>query len=307
MDAKRLIKNIAVLWPLLLSVDSFAETGVSIDTAIREDRLQWNIAGNINGQNPNILSELTWENIKALTVGPAIRGVNPGNLYYDAYLHYGLIFAGDNQDSDYDSDNRQDEFSRSNNNSDSGSTLDISYAVGYQFGAAGDQPGFSVTPIIGFSLHQQNLEMTDGNQTVNTRSSFLGAFAGLDSSYDAEWKGPWLGLNLKQNFDKAQFLLSYEYHIVDYYAEANWNLRTDFQHPVSFTHSADGVGHVFKFSFHYQPWRRFGFGFELKRSQWETDAGIDYTFFSNGTVSSTRLNVVEWESTSIMFKPTFVF
>ena len=39
------------------------ETEFVFSAGYRKDELDWNIAGNINGNNPNILSELTWEDL----------------------------------------------------------------------------------------------------------------------------------------------------------------------------------------------------------------------------------------------------
>lgn len=41
-------------------------TSLSLDAGFRSDDLDWSIAGDADGNNPNILSELTWENIKSL-------------------------------------------------------------------------------------------------------------------------------------------------------------------------------------------------------------------------------------------------
>ena len=288
------------------SIPVQAEYGLSIGA--RNDMLQWNIAGNLSGTSPNILSELTWDNLQAVTVGIFFKAVDEQNWYYEGYFDYGQIVAGDNQDSDYDSDNRQDEFSRSNNSSDSGSTQDFSFAIGYQFGTQGYQSGFSLTPMIGYSRHIQELEMTNGYQTINTRTNITGPFAGLNNTYDAEWDGPWFGLNMQfGSVDSFKLLLGYEYHVASFRAEADWNLRTDFQHPVSFIHSADGVGKVLKLSIRYRPYENLAFDFEAKQSIWETDPGLDRTYFASGAIADTRLNVVKWESTSIMFRPTFFF
>ncbi|MCW9025224.1 MAG: hypothetical protein OQK73_11190 [Gammaproteobacteria bacterium] len=291
-----------------ISISSQAQAEYGVSIGARSDMLQWSIAGNLSGQSPNILSELTWDNLQVVTLGIFFKTVDAQSWYYEAYFDYGQIIAGDNQDSDYNSDNRQDEFSRSNNNADSGSTQDFSFALGYQFGAQGFQSGVSITPMLGYSRHVQELEMTDGYQTINTRTGITGSFAGLNSRYDSEWDGPWLGVNLQyEGSDTFKILLGYEYHIASFYGEADWNLRTDFQHPVSFTHYADGIGHVVKLSIRYKPSEKFAFDIEAKKSDWETDPGIDRTFFANGAIADTRLNVVKWESSSIMFKPTFIF
>lgn len=100
-------------------------------TGFREDELFWNKAG--RGGQPNILSELSWDNLIILTA-------NVGTILYfgnhwlgNVDLLFGQIKSGDNQDSDYLGDNRTREFSRSNNSTDDGDVLDISAHAGYRW------------------------------------------------------------------------------------------------------------------------------------------------------------------------------
>ena len=41
------------------------ETELSVTGGYRTDDLDWNIAGDINGNNPNIISELTWDDLES--------------------------------------------------------------------------------------------------------------------------------------------------------------------------------------------------------------------------------------------------
>ncbi|MFH1076818.1 MAG: hypothetical protein V1753_08295, partial [Pseudomonadota bacterium] len=203
------------------------ETSIDLSMGYRVDSLEWNIAGDIYGQNPNILSELTWDNLKSYQVKCA------GTAFWDTgygvkgYLAHGWILDGNNQDSDYDDDYRTDEFSRSNNASDDGSVDDKSVGVGYKLWWT--RANCSLIPLIGYSQHNQDFSMTDGNQTIPP----TGPFDGLESSYKAEWKGPWIGFDLSMAESKQVIgNFSIEYHSVSYYGEADWNLREDFRHPI---------------------------------------------------------------------------
>jgi len=290
------------------AVASDYEAGFSL--GVREDQLKWNIAGDVTGNNPNILSELSWTDIRAMVIGVQFEGYSKSNWYFSGYYNYGIIYSGSNQDSDYFSDNRQDEFSRSNNNSDGGNTQDISFAIGYRLGQgeARDRNGLSIVPMVGYSNHIQDLTMTDGYQTINTISNVTGPFSGLDSSYKAEWQGVWAGLNLQyEQGQDLKFLIGYEYHVVNFSGEANWNLRTDFQHPVSFTHDADGTGQVLRLLARYRPSKTWAIDIEARIEDWKTDPGIDRVFFASGVVADTRLNEVLWESRSIIFRPMMFF
>jgi hypothetical protein len=41
------------------------ETEFIVTGGYRVDDLNWNIAGDINGNNPNIISELTWDDLES--------------------------------------------------------------------------------------------------------------------------------------------------------------------------------------------------------------------------------------------------
>ena len=101
-----------------------------LDTVYRQDKLDWTIASPTG--TPNILSELTWDNLEIVVVEIGTSIHTPSNWVMDARFAYGTILDGDNQDSDYFGNNRTQEFSRSNNNADEGSTIDTSVDFGYQ-------------------------------------------------------------------------------------------------------------------------------------------------------------------------------
>ena len=281
------------------------EFGVGI--GVREDNIQWSIAGDTSGQNPNILSELTWSDLKISMLNVHLQGHDQANWYYEGYFNYGMILSGFNQDSDYNSDNRQDEYSRSNNNSDSGEVSDFSFAIGYRIGNSSLGGGLAIIPMIGYSRHIQELDITDGYQTIDTVNNSIGAFSGLNSSFDTKWQGIWLGLDLRYELVQSmEMKLGYEYHSVNYYAEADWNLRSDFQHPVSYTHTANGEGQVIKFMLKI-PFITWALDLEAKQSIWETDPGNDVTYFSSGAIGVTQLNEVTWKSRQLMLNASLLF
>ena len=276
-------------------------TAFALGFGYRSDNLEWNIAGDVSGNNPNILSELTWEDLGIFQL--KIDNVTIfRDIYFRGAVAYGWIMTGDVQDSDYLGDNRTLEFSRSNNSADDGNTLDATVGIGYQFSFGSNFLSF--IPLVGYSRYEQNLTVTDGNQTIPP----TGPFAGLDSTYETEWTGPWVGADLvfrmpheKKYFEKFSFQVGLEYHWADYYAEADWNLRTDFAHPKSFEHDADGSGWIVSADWDIFITRQLGFKMSVNYQAWDTDPGIDRTFFSDGTTIVTRFNEVNWDSYAIMF------
>ena len=272
------------------------EIDFTLDVGYRVDDLDWSIAGDLDGSSPNILSELSWEELRSAQVLLQGNIVWPWVFAVKGYVDYGWIMDGDNQDSDYLGDNRTFEFSRSNNDAGDGDVRDASLAIGYPF-RFGEEAIATITPLVGYSYHGQNLRMTDGYQTIPAS----GPLSGLDSTYETEWDGAWVGLDMR--FKALEFKIpghrvetffTCEYHWYDYYAEADWNLRPDFKHPKSFVHETDGNG--LKLEAGFNIWLRDNFAFNLKYDyvDFSAEEGIDTTFFSDGTSGQTQLNEVNW-------------
>jgi len=294
--------------------DNPAGFDFDLSAGYRVDQLDWNIAGNTAGTNPNILSELTWDDLESYQITARGRAVmaNPrlpvGGVIRGSFS-YGDLFSGSNQDSDYFGDNRTREFSRSSNNADDGTVWDASLGGGVVFFMAGGK--FSLTPLLGGSYHKQNLSMNDGYQTVSDLSQApplppgitlppIGPIAGLDSTYETEWRSGWLGLDLDY-LPTPVFSVhgTVEVHGGNYEATGNWNLRSDLQHPNSFKHTSDNAyGLVTNLGLRAGgPQLQLTVDFYYQK--WQADDGVDRTYFSDGTYGITKLNEVNWEATSI--------
>jgi hypothetical protein len=294
---------------LIGDVKAFEVEGdLELINGYRVDDLDWNIAGNLNGTNPNIISELTWSDLESYQLEVGGRGTIGGVFYMRGSAAFGWVLSGDVQDSDYNEDNRTQEYSRSINSSDDSTVFDATVGFGYPFKLASDK--FRLIPVVGFSYSRQNLTMRDGLQRISQppQTQPIGPIAGLDSTYDTEWYGPWVGVDMSfRPSDKILLFAGFEYHWADYEAEANWNLRTDLAHPVSFEQEADGTGFLITAGGDYifsGPW---SLGLEVNYQDWSTDAGIDRQFNSDGTTAVTQLNEVNWESFAIMLRVTYRF
>jgi hypothetical protein len=274
----------------------------------RTDDLDWNNAGDTNGENPNILSELSWDDLKIsqLRAEGHIDLANDTVPWLTSYLKgkvgYGWIYDGHNRDSDYTADNRASEVSRSINDADDGSVLDLSIAIGPHISFNDDR--WSIIPLLGYSHHEQRLTITNGQRVIPPS----GPFDGLDSTYETEWSGPWVGADLAYHpLGKWTVTTSIEYHWVDYSAEADWNLRDDFQHPKSFEHEAYGDGWVAGVGVNYALNQQFSLGLSGDYLSWNTDSGTDRLYLANGSIVDTRLNEVNWESKLLSVTLDLVF
>jgi hypothetical protein len=284
------------------------QSDITLSLGYRFDSLDWNIADNASG--PNILSELEWRDMDILQLKADLVTTNRTGYVFRGSVDYGWVRGGENQDSDYNGDNRTLEFSRSVNAVDGSRVYDLSGGLGFTL-FAGEAEQYRITPILGYSYHRQDLRMTDGFQIIPAS----GPFPGLNSSYDAEWSGPWVGADFKTNLQGGETLFArLEHHWADYYGKANWNLRTvaidpvsALQHPVSFEHWADGRGWVLELGWHNpSTLYSWNWGVSLLFQRWETDAGLDRVYGANpappcfgNCYIETRLNEVNWSSRSI--------
>lgn len=278
--------------------DPLSGNRVGASLGMRQDNFNWHIAGS-NG-TPNVLSELTW---RGMNIGLArlFGEIRVEKAVFFGEFSTGVIADGESQDSDYSGNNRTLEFSRSTSDA-GGNVFDTSVGVGMPFWFFyPSADGVAVlTPLFGLAGNYQDLNMTNGVQRIPAAGPFPVA---LDSSYKASWEGPWLGA--RGEFYNAKRLLTqiqWEYHFeVEYDAAANWNLRSDFQHPVSFRHAANAQGHRLTVSIRYLTLPRTEFFAGLDGHWYFTDNGTDITYFSDGTTSKLQLNRAEWDSVGINF------
>jgi hypothetical protein len=91
----------------------------------------------------------------------------------------------------------------------------------------------------------------------------------------------------------------FEYHWALYDAKADWNLREDFDHPLSFEHKAEGNGIRIVAGLGAVLTEKWSLEVGYTQQEWSTEDGIDRVYFSDGTYGETRLNEVNWESRSL--------
>ena len=280
----------------------------TLSLGYRRDDLDFNIAG-VTG-TPNIVSELQWKDIDIAEARLSFHWHETESwLWFQGSVGFGWILDGRSQDSDYFGSNRTGEFSRSYSNVKGDGTADFSLALGYSMTlGGGDHARMRLTPLLGYSRHDQNLRNKDGVQTISEEvpeweieAAPLGPLKGLNSTYKTRWHGPWLGLNAQIPLLRHMRLdAEFGYHRADFYAQANWNLRSDLQHPVSFEHEADGSGYHLSLGLQYQTERNWSVQLGLEWQHWETDRG-DNTFYFDDLENKvkSRLNETNWDSLAL--------
>lgn len=282
----------------------------SLGADYRRAQLDWNIAGTLAGTIPNILSELTWHDLEIAQVNGAVQVSLNDRIVLRGSAAYGVVANGKVQDSDYNGDNRSLEFLRSDSKGE-GRIADGSIGLGYHVRLNDRSAGHAaqVTPMVGYSRHIQYLKITDGKQIIPA----TGPIANLSSKYDADWSGPWLGVDLRlAATESTAVLIDVEYHWADFYAEANWNLRDDLSHPVSFRHDTQGFGFIASLALSHAVNRHWEVLARMESQNWRGDPGVDTLYTINATSKAleptvTRLNRVRWQSLSAGVAVTYRF
>jgi hypothetical protein len=291
--------------PPVQGIANEADFEFNLSNGYHHGRLLWNIAGDLDGENPNILSELTWSELQIYHLQAQ------GEIATDAFalralLGYGWILAGDNQDSDYNSDDRTDEFSRSYSDGKGGYLLNGSVAIGprYELKAL----PMTVIPLFGLAYHRQAMVMTDGVLVISKPPSTqpLGPIDGLNSSYTTNWISLILGVDVEYRITRWLSLAAVlSVFPSAYLAQADWNLRTDYAHPVSFVHRTAGIGFQGELSVGLMINRHWLLEPGVGIDYWFGGSGIDETFRAAGGSVATRLNEVIWKSVRFSLVTTF--
>jgi hypothetical protein len=294
---------------------------ICLAAGLRFDDFDWNIAGNTAGSNPNILSELAWSDIQSQQLSLGGKAQVGEHFYGRGHVNYAWIESGTVRDSDYGADDRTQEWSRSICESNDEALWDVVLGGGYPLGF--DQGRWLLAPMLGGSLHKQNLRITNGYQVLSAAPPAgyqdpppIGPLnSQLDSLYEAFWMSLWSGIDVRYRLaakadeqPPMEWGLSLAYHFwADYQAEANWNLREDLAHPVSFEHDTGGSGISLQAEWLIRITCHLNVNLNWNYGRWQTDAGTVTVHFANGGEQFTRLNGVHWQSQSIMVGLAFRF
>ena len=121
-----------VLLSCIFSTSAQAATTLEILPTYRQDRFTWHKAD--LGGVPNILSELKWENLRIYAIKGVLRHDTGRRTFLEATGSFGWIYSGTNQDSDYDLNDRQGEFSRTYANAADGRGTVVSLGLEHSLG-----------------------------------------------------------------------------------------------------------------------------------------------------------------------------
>lgn len=275
----------------------------SVTAKAHTGNFDWSIASDMTGtRTPNVLSELSYEalDINVLTYDYVKRFSLTKSFTGRLEVSYskGGIDNGTVYDADYFSDDRTGQKS-----------LSASDPAGSDISAQQITLGISrnltehtqFTLLGGYAQNNQAFVKRQGLQLFSARTAGVPAegttFNNLNSTYQTTWKSGFVGSQLTHITGAHRFNIRAEFHGADYYAEADWNLRSAFQHPKSFEHIANGSGLNTQFSYTYALDRNLQLTVSANRERWQTRDGLDRVFLASGQTVTTRLLETNWEST----------
>jgi len=287
---------------LLLILSSFILYGqaddklaVSVSSGYQEENLNWSLAGNIYGQNPNIYSELKWKRL----AGPAASLNFKWNVLRIFFIlgnySYASITTGTVTDTDYGTDNRSSVIYHGDFNDNKGHT-DLGY-IGLGFKAL-NRKHWNVALGIGYTLAHQSLYILGVNGTNPT----------LNTRYATKWSGGFLkGYITWLITDKIKLQEEIVYSQLNYSANANWNLINQFAHPVSYTDEANGYGIYSDTRVVYKLAAKLEITINGGYHQSETGKGVDQLFLANGTSENTQFNKGVYNAYGLELGLVFMF
>jgi hypothetical protein len=267
---------------------------LTVCSAYFVEDLRWSIAGDKHGNNPNVLSELTWKNLRGIQ--PTITlNWNPWKaLRFRSTFASSFIMAGTVTDTDYLSDDRTDANFNMTFDSDEGKIILFEISAGYHLFQT---ETFRISTYIGYGISQSGLFLLgDANNKE------------LRSTYDATWKYAIATVGLRKKFSKRINIEPFiAYSQLNYNAKANWNLIQSFQHPLSFEHTAKGFRISASSEMVYNVTSRFAVSLIGNFSFWKTGRGVDKLYLMNNTTAITQFNGAGRKTFSIGIQATANF
>ena len=247
---------------------------ISLTAVQQHDDFKWSIAGDLNGENPNILSALSWKDLRSRGFKLETEIPFKKQFFIKGNFYQLYIVKGTATDIDFADDGRKTPVFRADLKSNDGYFRNYQLQIGTYLSFK----KIEISPYLGYVYHKQFLTLSDDQL--------------LNSSYKSFWKGITAGVDISKNIGNFNVKTRTQYHQVGYTGYADWNLIDEFAHPVSFKHLAKGfvvlqsVGLSYKISNYIYPFLNAEYG------NWSTGAGIDELYYADGKIAKTRLNDV---------------
>ncbi|HTI10075.1 MAG TPA: hypothetical protein VL832_16015 [Puia sp.] len=252
----------------------------SLLSGYQHEDFRWSIAGDINGNNPNIYSELIWKQL----AGPIAGIEGEWNFWKSFSLRssYSRLFivSGKVTDMDYQGDNRTSRSYYGAFDSNKGNSAAWRTTLDYKIDLT---PSLSIVPSLGYVLHTQSLFLLSDDASLGSNK--------LRSTYATTFKGGTLGVRAIIAVGKRGAIEpSLLYDQVKFRGKADWNLIPTFSHPLSFEDDANGYNIEGGLKGSYTCSRFFDLFLSANYLYGNTGKGTDRLYLTNGQQPLTQFN-----------------
>ena len=253
-----------------------SQLSFSTGASVNVNDFQWSIAGNTQGQSPNILSELIFKKVTSL--GIYLEGTYRPFKFFEINSFYQKngVISGNGFDADYNGDNRTNPTYNEPFLSNKGE-LEI-FRLGVNL----------------FFVHKGNFHLGTGvfyASTIQNLYILNSDFENLKSTYKVKCRGPRFSLNGNYEINKKLSIRgSLSYCFIKYNAEANWNLIDEFMHPLSFDQHSKGRNTDGEIGFSYKINSLFALTINGVIANAKSFKGIDKSYLKTNTQILTQFN-----------------
>lgn len=256
---------------------------VEVNFGYHMSELDWSIAGNIEGEKPNVLSELKWNRLNG-TISQMALNYSINRFYIYSKYYYGNYLNGFVTDSDYLRDNRQSRISHEHYKSDKGYEYGIEPRIGFKYI---QNQKYVMSVYAGFSTARQLFYLLDNNLQQRERVSRQ-----LSSTYSTKWNGIVIGLTSKVTISKSlKIKIDASSSLQSFTAKANWNLIEGLAHPVSFTQSSPTGNRFYGSVLSIIPLKnRTSVLLRIDGTIAKANIGLDRLYYKTGKTFDTRFN-----------------
>ncbi|MGB3066424.1 hypothetical protein ACR78Z_18665 [Sphingobacterium thalpophilum] len=278
---------ITLIFSLNYSYAQDKDFQISVGSQLYISKLDWSIAGTIDGTDPNVLSELKYSNV--LTLGPELEFVYRVHKKISVFLDYqrGLTISGKANDRDFSGDNRTNMTYDETFLSNKGYQSSIKLGGRYTF------------------LNFNRISFNTGahiNQNKHRFYLLKDEIPDLNTTYDTRWKVLSLNIGADYIMNKETSISSeVAYSFIKYGSKANWNLIKDFQHPLSFEQWANGNGWSIKIQVERKIADRFNLYIGMLSGKQSSSDGVDIAYYKYGNSKTTRFNGSSYYTTGVSF------
>lgn len=255
-----------------------AKYTLALSPILQQESFNWSIAGNADGGQPDVYSELIWKKLSSAGAVLSFHLLLSQRFHLYSTLAKSSVISGQVSDKDYSGDGRTGESYAAIFDSDQGGASAGNLALGYEFLR---HRNYKFSAYLGAEAGHTSLYLLDHSGKYNSD---------LRSTYKIATKGFIAGITADLSWSAFVFTPTVSFSALHYSAAGNWNLISQFKHPLSYRHRANASRWQINVRQTYLASRHLFFFLSGGISLFSTGKGVDILYLSNGTSPETQFN-----------------